>query len=37
MTMQMGLERENDYNDWFPFVDYGIDLEDIHDREKGIL
>ncbi len=36
-TVALGLEREKMYNEWFPFVDYGIDLEDLHDREKGIL
>jgi SAM-dependent MidA family methyltransferase len=25
------------YNEWFPFVDYGIDLEELNDRAKGMM
>jgi hypothetical protein len=25
------------YNEWFPFVDYGIDLEELNERAKGMM
>jgi hypothetical protein len=28
-TVKMALDREKYYNSWFPYVDYGLDLEDL--------
>ena len=34
--MRMAFEREMDYASEFPFMDYGIDLKEMAERERGV-
>jgi len=36
-TVRLALEREMLYSYYFPWVDYGLDLEDLAQRENGLL
>jgi hypothetical protein len=36
-TVRLALEREMMYNYYFPWVDYGLDLEDLAERENGVF
>lgn len=35
-TVRLGIEREMLYGHFFPFVDYGLDLKELAEREQGV-
>lgn len=36
-TVRLGIEREIIYNTQYPFIDFGLDLERLVERERGLI